>query len=218
LVTARLTHAGDLPVALAVHDERPYVVDGDKKADFVGLSRGGFGNSFDVTTASERPLASDMAERFARSLSEAGYKVTVIPCDPRRAWADVLSDLAKTGAPRLVLVRMEEWKSDTYNSTALIYDMTVRVFDAQKQMIGISTVNGRDDLGGDFMNPPSHAKSAVPPAYQKKLEELLNHPAIARALQPSLPPATPAPTPAPAAPATPPPPPEAPASAPPPVS
>ena len=39
-------------VGVAVVDRRPYVLSGDKEADFVGLQRGGFGNPFNVTTRS----------------------------------------------------------------------------------------------------------------------------------------------------------------------
>jgi len=170
-------------VVVSVHDQRRYVVDGEKTPDFVGLSRGGFGNSFDVTTVSERPLAADVAERIARALTIAGYRATVIQANPKMMSARLLDAMAKSGAPRLVLVQIEEWKSDTYNSTTLAYDVTVRVFDRNKTLLGIATINGRDDLGGSFMNPPAHAKEAVPPAYKSKLEQLLNDPKIVRALQ-----------------------------------
>jgi hypothetical protein len=84
-----------------------------------------------------------------------------------------------------MLVRMKEWKSNTYNGTALVYDMTVHVLDAQKPMIGTSTINGRDDLGGDLMNPPSHAKSGDASGLSEKARGAAQQPAIARALQPS---------------------------------
>ena len=43
-----ITGSGDIGVA--VLDVRPYVLNGDKKPDFVGLQRGGFGNPFDVSS------------------------------------------------------------------------------------------------------------------------------------------------------------------------
>jgi len=179
---------------VAVHDQRPYVVDGKKTPDFVGLSRGGFGNSFDVTTVSERPLAADVADRVAGALSAAGYQAKVIRADHKMTSTKIMDAMVKSGAPRLVVVQLEEWKSDTYNNTALAYSVTVRVFDSKRALLGISTINGRDDLGGSFMNPPAHAKEAVPPAYQSKLEELLNDPKIVHALQETPAPATPEPT------------------------
>jgi len=36
---------------LSVEDLRPYVLNGEKEPNFVGLQRGGFSNPFDVTTS-----------------------------------------------------------------------------------------------------------------------------------------------------------------------
>ena len=55
-------------VTVAVHDQRSYIVDGNKTPNFVGLSRGGWGNPFDVVTVSGRPLATDMTTAVANGL------------------------------------------------------------------------------------------------------------------------------------------------------
>ncbi len=65
-----LSVQGNSAIGLAVTDQRPYILDGDKDPNFVGLQRGGYGNPFDVTTASGRPMAEDMAlssRQMARS-------------------------------------------------------------------------------------------------------------------------------------------------------
>lgn len=59
--------------AVAVQDRRPYVLDGDKDADFVGIQRGGFGNPFDVITTSGRPLARHVRDRRLGLEKEKGY-------------------------------------------------------------------------------------------------------------------------------------------------
>jgi hypothetical protein len=65
-------------VAIAVHDRRSYVRLGDKAPDFVGLSRGGFGNPFDVTTVSGGPLADDIAAAIATSIRAKGATVAIV--------------------------------------------------------------------------------------------------------------------------------------------
>jgi hypothetical protein len=65
-------------VAIAVHDRRSYVRLGEKAPDFVGLSRGGFGNPFDVATASGEPLADDIASAIATSIRAKGATVAVV--------------------------------------------------------------------------------------------------------------------------------------------
>jgi hypothetical protein len=43
-------------------------------------------------------------------------------------------------------------------------------------------IDGREALGGQFIDPGTFAEKAVPEAHARKLEELLNAPAIRRAL------------------------------------
>ena len=50
--SAEIGTSGDTTVAVATQDLRPYVASGEKAPNFVGLSGGGFGNPFNVTTAS----------------------------------------------------------------------------------------------------------------------------------------------------------------------
>lgn len=67
---------GTITVAVATHDQRPYVVGGNKKPNFVGLSRGGYGNPFDVVTVSGNPLADGFSESISRSLAARGFKTS----------------------------------------------------------------------------------------------------------------------------------------------
>jgi hypothetical protein len=193
LATPRLGHGGTTWLAIAGHDQRPSVVSGEKEPTFCGVQRGGFGNPFDVNTKSGQPLARDFAGAAQRGLAARGYRVTPVPTSPGARPADVTAALARTGAPVGLLLQISEWKSDTYNGTALIYDVSLRVLNAQGQLLAQTTVKGRDDLGSSFMDPAGHAEDVIPGAYQSKLEELLNAPAIVRALAPPVAAAAPTP-------------------------
>src|SRR5207302_9813125 len=103
--TAEIGPNGNTSVAVATQDLRPYVASGEKAPNFVGLSPGGVGNPFNVTTASGNALAQDFSATIARSLELKGYKVTA------------------------VIVTINEWKSDTMMNTALYYDLLLRVYD-----------------------------------------------------------------------------------------
>lgn len=48
--------SGRSRVSVATHDQRAYVVSGNKDPQFVGVQRGGFGNPFDVRTMMVAPL------------------------------------------------------------------------------------------------------------------------------------------------------------------
>ena len=173
----------DRSIAVVVQDQRPYVLTGEKDPDFVGLQRGGFGNPFDVTTASRKPLADDFGNAIIAALSSKEAKVSALTVTPDETPEDVRSALAHTKADRQVLLTIKEWKADTYTNTALHYNLLISVLDADGTMLALQERVGEDDLGGSFMNPPAHAKTAVPAAFKRIIESLLNDNAILAALK-----------------------------------
>jgi hypothetical protein len=169
-------------LAVAVQDRRPYILDGSKSEDFVGVQRGGFGNPFDVTTTTDGPLAVDIRDSVATSFKNKGVQVAPITVRPRQPPADVVQALIQAGKDRALLITLNEWKSDTFMNTALIYDATAQVLDGDGRILASSHVRGRDDLSGSGINPPAHAKAAIPTAFRGKFEQLLNDPQVAAAL------------------------------------
>lgn len=174
---------GSRSVAVASEDRRPYIVSASKTPDFVGLSRGGFGNPFDVSTESGKPLSDDFSTTIARSLQMKGFKATTVAVGAPLAPDAVRALVQRSGAERLALVSIYEWKSDTYMNTMLNYDVLLRVFDQAGSELANNRVTGQDNLGGSAMNPPNYAKGAVPPAYRRKLEELFSSPAVVNSLR-----------------------------------
>lgn len=169
-------------IALAVQDQRPYVRDGDKSPDFVGLQRGGFGNPFDVTTESRKPLADDFATAIAAGLMKYQAKTTIVPAAVSATSDAVLADLQKSGAARLLILALREWKSDTYQNTSLLYDVTLSVYDQDGRRLTEKSAQGDDNLGGAF-NSPAHAKEVVPTAFARILADLFRFPEIEAALR-----------------------------------
>jgi hypothetical protein len=170
-------------VAVGVHDQRPYVVSGNKTGTFVGLSRGGFGNTFDITTASGKPLADDFRTTIAQVFKRNGVSVKEIEIKPTESGSEARQALVTLGQARSLLLTLTEWKSDTYMSTSLLYDIRLVVLGPAGKALADKTLRGSDNLGGSAMNPPGHAKEAIPPAYKKKLEELLTSAEIKQALR-----------------------------------
>ena len=170
-------------VAVAVSDQRPYVVSGDKTSMFVGLQRGGFGNPFDVETLSREPLADDFTATIVAALESKGITVKPVMVAPSVNDRKAIQALAASGADKTLLVSLREWKSDTAMNVAFMYDVKAEVFDAQGKSIAENAVNGRDNLGGSALNAPGHARKAVPEAYRRVLESLLGDPKILDALK-----------------------------------
>jgi hypothetical protein len=164
------------PVGLGVQDARPYVVSGNKDASFVGLMRGGFGNPFDVSTQSGRPLAVDMRDVIERAMKARGLRVAAVDIAPSQDGGAAKRTLLGSGGARNVLVTLAEWKSDTMLRTELIYDVTLVVFDGKGAELARNRLQGIDPIG-----PSPH--SSVPEAFGRKFEALFNDDRIVAALR-----------------------------------
>lgn len=165
-------------VDVAAQDKRPYVLNGEKKPNFVGLSRGGFGNPFDVTTVSGKGVADDFRDTVVAALKAKGIRADAVTLTPNE---DVRQLLLSRGKDRGLVFVLNEWKSDTYMNTRLLYNVDLSVFDETGKLITSNRIEGVDDLGGSG-NPPAHAKGAVPVSFRQKLDQLLNDPKVVAAL------------------------------------
>jgi hypothetical protein len=167
------------PVDVGVHDLRPYVVSGGKPESFVGLYRGGFGNPFDVNTESGKPMATEMRDAIVNALQSKGLTVTPVAIGPKDSASQAKSALMSTNAKRLVLVTLNEWKSDTMMGTELIYDVTLAVLDSKGEQLAVNSVNGEDNLGNLGLTP--HA--GVSTAFARKFDAIFDDDKIVAALR-----------------------------------
>lgn len=170
-------------VAVGTLDHRPYVVNGQKAQDFVGLSRGGFGNPFDVTTQSGKPLASDISSSIVASMKSKGVDAKAVELKPALSLDHALSALRSAGTQKSVLLTLLEWKGDTMVNVGFNYDFTLRVFDKDGKQLTLKPQQGRENLGsGDPFSPGGG--SQVLPRYRRMMEALFQDPDVVKALQP----------------------------------
>jgi hypothetical protein len=174
-ITPDLRAAGG-DIALGVQDKRPYVVSKDKTPDFVGLSRGGFGNPFDVNTASGLPFADDLADDIARALGERGARVVRVTLTPQQSLDEAQADLARTGAPRALYVAIHEWKSDSFFGSGYDYDFLAIGYGPGGRKLAEHRLNGGEHLGGS--GGIHSAKDELPKEMLKQGERLLNDPKL----------------------------------------
>ncbi len=163
-------------VAIAVQDRRPYIVNRDKAESFVGLMRGGFGNPFDVKTVSGQPMAVEMRDSIVEGMRSKGIDAKVVNLAPADSADKVQRALMETGARKLVLVTLTEWKSDMMISAALHFDATVVILNDKGEEIARARTSGRDNIG-----PSPH--SSVRPAFVRKFESLFDDEKIVQALK-----------------------------------
>lgn len=170
-------------VAVAVQDRRPYILDGDKTASFVGLQRGGWHIPFDVTTLSGRYLAEDFTIAVVNGLERKGIMAKILAISSGTDPSEVVEALAGSGAQRWLLITLYQWKSDTFVDIAMFYDLSAEVFDQRGKRLALYRLDRREDIDGAFWNAPRAARENVPLAYRRILEQLLNNAEIVGALK-----------------------------------
>jgi len=172
---------GTADVGLAVIDQRPYVLDGDKSPDFVGLQRGGFGNPFDVTTASGKPLSTEMQDALSRALESNGYQVTLLK-SASASEADIEQAVRGDGKDRNVIILLKEWKTDAMMRFGLSYDVVLRVFNKQAEPVAENRLTGDKEAVGGAGFESANSKAASM-AFENKMNQLFNAPDVIEAME-----------------------------------
>lgn len=167
---AELNVDSEKSIAIGVVDLRSYVISGEKAPNFSGLFRGGFGNPFDVTTDSGRPLAEDLGQSIVAALKRSGVDAQAVPVAPKTTAEDARALILASGSDRCALLRIREWKSDTYFNTGLTYDLTLDVLSSDGTLMASKELQGHDNLGASGV--PGDARVHVEKAVKEKLEIL----------------------------------------------
>ncbi|MDC0361739.1 hypothetical protein OAN12_01680 [Halioglobus sp.] len=172
---------GSGTLGLGVVDRRPYIIDGDKNPDFVGLQRGGYGNPFDVTTDSGNSLASDMETALANELSANGFEIVELHFSSPDA-AIIASAIKSSVAGRNVVLTVREWKTDAMYNFGLSYDISLEVFDNTATLLASAeTSANKEKLGGSGMQEANSV--AAVHAFSRVAGRLFNNAAIKGALE-----------------------------------
>ena len=172
------TESSDVLVLL-VRDLRPYILNGEKAPDFVGLQRGGFGNPFDVTTVSGKPMATEMTAAIADGLANSGYRVVEVFGD--HDMAALVARAASEAASRIVVLRVKEWKSDIMMSITMHCDMTLAVYQADGGLLAENSARFTQSAGGAQMGGNKNSQS-VTKEFAKQIGYLFNEASVREAL------------------------------------
>jgi hypothetical protein len=116
-------------------------------------------------------------------LKKRGLQAEVVAVKPGAQPDEAVKAATAAGKDRALILELRQWRSDTFMNTALHYDIEARVCDAAGRPLATLAKQGDEDLGGNFIDPPGHAKDVVPPTFKAILERLLNAPEIVAALR-----------------------------------
>ncbi len=161
-------------VTVAVYDQRPYVVNQKKDPNFVGILRGGFGNPFNISTESLKPLAHDMSAALVKAFKKSGAKAAPLYLWPSLNKDQVIQKFKNTNSEKLLLLTLLDWKSDSMCQTVIIFDLEIEVFDKSGRLLANKTTKGVKNLGSSS-GMSSRLKTDLVHAYQEILEELFSN-------------------------------------------
>lgn len=175
-----LTPTAAESVAVAVIDERPYVVNGEESPSYVGTMAGRYRNTVDVKTASGRPLAEVVADAVVEAYRRHGVTASAVPPPGDGGLPAALSAAAAAGAERLLVVRIGEWQTNSVLRVEERWQLEASVHDAAGEMLGRRASQGKTNAGVTGFD--EGAGEIAVSALSRRLTHLLNDPQIAGAL------------------------------------
>jgi hypothetical protein len=167
---------------VATLDHRGYVLNRRVNENYVGKSRGGFGNPFDVVTLSGNPLASDISTSIATSLQKYGADASVVTLEPAQSVTDAMKILLPEGADRTLLIVLREWISDAMMNVRIIYDFDLYVYDESGNQLVRKKLTGDENLGASDPFKPGGTKK-VGARFKSLFEYLFDDEEVRRHLE-----------------------------------
>lgn len=131
-------------IAIGAQDERPYVVDGGKQANFVGKTRSLYGIPFDTATTSGEPLADDIGSLVANTLRKNGSTVTEVKLPIGGSPETRIALFKPVNATRSYVFEIREWRTDKYMRVGLTYDISLSVLDKSGTVVATKSAKGND--------------------------------------------------------------------------
>jgi hypothetical protein len=169
-------------VTVVTVDQRADVLKASVQDNYVGMTRGGYGNPFRVYTKSGAPLSEDLTRAIVSSLNSSGYQATTVTINPVTNEASAKAQLLATTSDRHILVTINKWESDTLINTDLNTDINVQVYDHSGKQLANESFSSSKGLGGNFFALIIHARESVLSETSSILTQVFSAPKIHNSL------------------------------------
>jgi hypothetical protein len=136
-------------VSVGVHDQRPYVVNGEKSPTYAGAVRALLGNPWDVNTQSDKPLSDDIASAVVSGFKRMGTQAEIVSISFSDDHQSVLGKLKPLGTKRIVVITLREWRSESYRSAGFFIDAILQVYDSDERELAVSSTSHKNIGSGD---------------------------------------------------------------------
>jgi hypothetical protein len=156
-----------LPLAIIVHDVRPYIADGRKDANFAGIIRASFGIPKDVITERGVAFSFMLKNDLIKDLRNAGYTVV------------------ENGAERYVEINILDYNFDCFSTCRVWHEIQILIKSKSGKILHSRTII--DDAVVDNVSPYNGytaLRNQMPAIYTKVVQDLVrNDPEAIAALQ-----------------------------------
>jgi len=170
-------YTSDKDIAIGVIDQRPYVVNGDNEPTYIGLMRGGFNNPWYMNTASGEPLADDLSKAIVSGYNNAGISAKSVYLKFNMSHQDIERDFTSKKGIKKILLKINEWQSDTFRTIAFSYSLAAEVYNEDGLLVAKQTEqNINEDWDNKMVEDTINAGRSV-------IEKILNNSSIIEALQ-----------------------------------
>jgi len=180
-VTLSLTATSQQTVAAAVIDQRPYVLNGDRSPSFLGTERGNWGGEKEISTESGRDLADDVNDAVVRALTNRGIAASALQPLKRGGEPETLAAFQAQGADRLLVVDIQDWRTDVYTRIKLSWRLEALVYDRSGNVLARTSSQGANPVAGTDLTAQYAAITTA--ELSSKLSNLLNERVITEALR-----------------------------------
>ena len=135
-------------VPVTVEEVRTYVLNGSKNSSYVGLMRSLAGIPYPVSTKSGNPMVDDFGDLITKSLRSEGVDAKYIAFPIKEHDDTFIQNNSQEGRSFLIF-SFHEWKTDTYITDSLHYDVSLSVYDSRGNKLASAQQKGADGLGDD---------------------------------------------------------------------
>jgi hypothetical protein len=170
-------------IDVSVVEQRPYVLNGDKDPNFVGLQRAGFGIPYDVTTRSGQPLTRQMNTAVVEALESKGIKADALVLPRGTDTDEALERFQEGTAERLLLIDVKQWKTDVYARMTTHWDLMASVYDQSATRLAENSISGVEPVSASALGLQDANSKVATDQVSSKLAKLLNDPEVQAALQ-----------------------------------
>jgi hypothetical protein len=166
-------------IAVGVLDERAYVLSGKKAAKYIGEFELSMGGPYDAFTNSKQPMAHEFTKKLPLLLGAKFPQIKPVNLAIGLSKQEAVDKLLESGANKVILITLKEWKSHTAIDTSLWFDAQLETFNEKKQLLAYKRTQGHDTFGGAAIaGPITNAKRTLPHAFRQKMQALFSDPLV----------------------------------------